>query len=194
MFCATLAGWPAPLLAIHLLWINLVTDALPAMALGIEPPEPDVMRRPPRDPDERVISLRGGLRILLHGGLNAAVAAASFCVVYQGQPQNLPQARTAAFATLAFTQLTFSFGCRSFRYTLPQLGLLSNRWLIVAIAVSALVQVGALTLPPLKELFRVETAPLGWEWLVVAGLSLAPVTVVETGKLLKAWVRPQADA
>ncbi|MDB5732815.1 MAG: cation transport ATPase, partial [Variovorax sp.] len=104
MFGATLAGWPAPLAAIQLLWINLVTDALPAMALGVERPEPDVMGRPPRPPDEGVITRARGLRILYHGSLNAAVAAIAFYAVYKGHEENLPAARTAAFCTIAFAQ------------------------------------------------------------------------------------------
>jgi Ca2+-transporting ATPase len=186
MFGAILVGWPAPLLPIHLLWINLVTDALPAVALGIEPAEPDVMERPPRPPDERVINLRGGILILCHGALNALVAAAAFYLVYRGDEQNLPQARTAVFATIAFSQLLFSFGCRSFRYTLPQLGLLSNRWLLLAVAVSALVQLCALTLPFLQPVFKLETTHLGWEWLMVIALALVPVSIIEISKLVKA--------
>jgi Ca2+-transporting ATPase len=186
MFGAVLAGWPAPLLPVHLLWINLVTDALPAMALGVEPSEPDVMQRPPRPSDERVINLRRGGVTLYHGTLNAGAAAVAFYLVYRGKDQNLPQARTAAFATVAFSQLMFSFGCRSFRYTLPQLGLLSNRWLILAIAVSALMQLCALTLPFLKPLFKIETGPLGWEWLMIIALALVPVSIIEASKLAKA--------
>src|SRR5690606_9252846 len=88
MFGAVLVDWPAPLVAIQILWINLVTDALPAMALGLEPPEPDVMRRPPRPPNEPVITLRGGMLIVLHGVLNAAAAAAAFWMVYRGDENN----------------------------------------------------------------------------------------------------------
>ena len=90
MFSATLVGWPAPLVAIQLLWINLVTDALPAMALGVEPPEPDVMARPPRPPNDRVITRERGLLILYHGALNAAVTAVAFYVMYRGRHENLP--------------------------------------------------------------------------------------------------------
>ena len=186
MFCAVLVGWPAPLLAIQLLWINLVTDALPAMALGVEPPEPDVMKRPPRPPDERVIDRRRGLRVLYHGSLNAAVTAVAFYAVYRGNEANLPAARTAAFATLAFAQLLFSFGCRSFRYTLPQLGVLSNPWLVAAIAVSAVLQGAAVGLPPMRRLFKVETTGFVWEWVMIVALASFPVSVVEIAKLLRA--------
>lgn len=155
MFCAILAGWPAPLVAIQLLWINLVSDALPAMALGIEPPERDVMHRPPRLPKERVITRSRGIRIIYHGALNAGVAAIAFHLVYRGDEANIPAARTAAFATLAFAQLVFAFACRSERYTLIQLGFLSNRWLVGAIAISALLQLLVLTVPFVQPLFKV---------------------------------------
>jgi Ca2+-transporting ATPase len=192
MFCAVLVGWPAPLVAIQLLWINLVTDALPAMALGVEPPEPDVMERPPRPPHERVITRRRGLRIVYHGALNAAVAAVAFYAVYRGDEANLPAARTVAFATLAFSQLLFSFACRSERYTLPELGFLSNPWLIGAIAVSALLQLIVLTVPVLQPLFKVEPVAFAWQWLMIAALALTPVSVVEVSKLVRAHVRGKA--
>jgi Ca2+-transporting ATPase len=186
MFGASLVGWPAPLVPVQLLWVNLVTDALPAIALGVEPPEPDVMERSPRPPDERVLSTRRGLTILVHGLLNALATATAFYAVYRGRPENVAAARTAAFCTLAFSQLLFSFGCRSFRYTLPQLGLFSNRWLLLAIAVSALLQAAVVTLPFLEPLFKVERDGFTWHWGLIAGLSLAPVTVVETAKLVRA--------
>jgi Ca2+-transporting ATPase len=186
MFCAVLVGWPAPLVAIQLLWINLVTDALPAMALGVEPPEPDVMKRPPRPPNERLITARRGQRILYHGALNAAAAAVAFYVVYRGQEANVPAARTAAFATLAFAQLLFSFGCRSERYTLPQLGLLSNPWLLGAIAASGLLQLAPLTVPFLQPIFKVAPVAFVWEWGMMALLAMTPVTVVELAKLMRA--------
>jgi Ca2+-transporting ATPase len=189
MFGAVLVGWPAPLVAIQLLWINLVTDALPAMALGVEPPEPDVMQRPPRPPCERVLTRRSGMQILYHGLLNGLASAIAFYAIYRGREENLPAARTAAFCTLAFSQLCFSFGCRSFRYTLPQLGLCSNRWLLGAIGASALLQLAAVTLPFLRPLFKVETIGFTWEWAMFAVLALAPVTVVETTKLLSARAR-----
>ena len=91
MLFAALAGWPAPLTAVQLLWINLVTDGLPALALGMEPPERDIMRRPPRPPREPVITRRRGLLILFHGVLMAAVAAV-------GVRRRLPERRPRACA------------------------------------------------------------------------------------------------
>ncbi|MGB7160127.1 MAG: cation-translocating P-type ATPase [Tepidisphaeraceae bacterium] len=189
MFGATLVGWPAPLVAIQILWVNLVTDALPAMALGVEPPEPDVMERPPRPPTERVITPRRGLLILFHGSLNAIVAAVAFYTVYRGREANLPAARTAAFCTIALAQLMFSFGCRSERYTLPQLGLFSNPWLLGAIVLSALLQLAVVTVPILQPLFKVVPIAFAWEWLLIVALSLTPVTFVEMAKHVRERLR-----
>jgi Ca2+-transporting ATPase len=186
MFGAILVGWPAPLVAIQILWINLVTDALPAMALGVERPEPDVMQRPPRDPREKVITLGRGLTILYHGSLNAAAAAAAFYAVYRGRPENVGEARTVAFVTLALSQLLFSFACRSFRYTLPQLGFFTNRWLSIAIIASILLQVAVVTIPFVRPVFDVVPVSAGWEWAIVAALALTPVTIVEATKLVRA--------
>jgi Ca2+-transporting ATPase len=158
------------------------------MALGVEPPEPDVMQRPPRPPNEKVITRSRGLRIMYHGALNAAVAATAFYVIYRGHEQNVPAARTAAFATLAFAQLLFSFACRSDRYTLPQLGFQSNPWLLGAIAVSALLQLVVLTVPLAQPLFKVAPVAFGWQWLIIAALALTPLSIVEVTKLVRSAV------
>jgi Ca2+-transporting ATPase len=152
------------------------------------------MDRPPRPPGERVVTPRRGARILAHGALNAAAAAVAFYAVYRGREENLPGARTAAFCTLAFSQLMFSFGCRSFRYTLPQLGPFSNRWLIGAIAASALLQIAVITLPFLAPVFKVDTDDFTWQWGMIAALALAPVTVIEVAKLLRARRGAEAGA
>ena len=184
MFFAVLVGWPAPLLAIQILWINLVTDALPALALGVEPPEPDVMRRPPRPPQEPVIRRQRGILILYHGALIAAAAGIAFYLVYRGNEENLSRARTAAFCTVAFAQLFFSFGCRSQRYTMPQLGIFTNRWLFGAIGVSVLLQLAVVTVPFLRPLFKAVPVAAG-DWLLIALLALIPVTFIEVAKLMR---------
>jgi P-type Ca2+ transporter type 2C len=151
------------------------------------------MRRPPRPPNERVITRRRALRIVYHGALNAAAAAAAFYLVYRGNEANLPAARTAAFATVAFAQLLFSLACRSERYTMPQLRLSSNRWLLGAIGVSALLQLIVLTVPVLQPLFKVAPVASAWEWVMIVLLAMTPVTFVEVTKLLRASAAKRAD-
>jgi Ca2+-transporting ATPase len=120
----------------------------------------------------------------------AAVAALAFYWSFQGDAQYLEMARTAAFGTIAFAQLSFSFACRSHRYTLPQLGPFSNPWLVAAIAVSALLQLAVLMIEPLRALFGA-VGVSNWAWLQMGGLALVPVTVVEVAKLIIARVKPR---
>jgi Ca2+-transporting ATPase len=155
------------------------------MALGLEPSEPDVMQRPPRPPKEKFMTAQRTMMILWHGSLNALAAGAAFYMVYRGRAENVPEARTVAFVTLALSQLLFSFGCRSFRYTLPQLGVFTNRWLLGAITASAVLQVLVVTVPFLQPFFQVVPMSFAWEWGRIALLALMPVTVIEVTKL--AW-------
>ncbi len=185
MFFAALIGWPVPLAAIQILWINLVTDGLPALALGMEPPERDIMTRPPRPPLEAVITPKRGLLMLLHGTLIAGVAGLGFWLIYQGDKAQLDRARTIAFCVTAYSQLFFAIGCRSQRFTMPELGPFTNPHLFGAIAISGLLQLSVVTLPFAQSVFTVTAHPLR-EWLLVFGLSLTPVTIIEVAKLLRA--------
>jgi Ca2+-transporting ATPase len=126
--------------------------------------------------------------ILFHGALMAAVGVASFAMTY-GHGDDLNRARTATFCTVAFTQLFFSFACRSQVRTLPELGLFSNPYLFGAIASSALLQFAVVTLPLVRSIFDVPAHP-GGHWLYILPLALLPVTVVELAKLLQlGWPR-----
>lgn len=184
MFFAALIGWPVPLAAIQILWINLVTDGLPALALGMEPPERDIMERPPRPPLEAVITRQRGLLILFHGTLVATVAGLGFWLIYQGDDAHLARARTVAFCVTAYAQLFFAIGCRSQSSTMIGLGLFSNPHLLGAIVISGLLQLSVVTLPFAQPVFEVATH-LSWEWLLIGVLSLTPVTIIEVVKLFQ---------
>jgi Ca2+-transporting ATPase len=192
MLVAALVGWPAPLTAVQLLWINLVTDGLPALALGVEPLERDVMRRPPRPSGEPVITRRAGLTILVHGLLMAAVGVIAFAFVY-GRGEDVHRSRTAAFCTMALTQLFFAFACRSHRRTLPQIGPFSNPYLFGAIAASAALQFVVVTLPWTRLVFDVPAHP-GGDWRYILPLALVPVTIVEVTKLVATAIRPRVPS
>jgi len=194
MIGATLCNAPIPLVAIHLLTINLLTDALPAMALGVEAPEPNVMQHPPRSTSISIITRHSGWKMLYQGSLNAAVAAAAFWLVYRGQPHNLAAARTAAFFTIALAQMTFAFGCRSSRYTFLQLGLFTNRWLLGAFAVSAALLAAILAIPVFRPVFQIVPLPIASDWLWLFPLSFFPVTLLETAKLVQQRRTPDADS
>lgn len=184
MFAAAVGGFPIPLLAIQILWINLITDGFPALALAMEPPERDIMQRNPRPPREPVVTLKHGLTILYHGSLIAGVALFGFWWIYADDPANLEVARSATFAIMAFSQLAFSLVCRSQRFTLPQLGLFSNPWIFVAFVVSGLLQLVIMT-SPIFASSVMKVAPYdSIPWLLVIGLSLLPATIIEVTKIL----------
>jgi len=188
MLFAALAGWPIPLAAIQILWINLVTDGLPALALAMEPPDRASMQRPPRPPHEPVLTIKQGMNILINGVLIAAATAAGFWLIFRGDNAKLSQASTAAFCILSYSQLMFSFACRSSRYTLPELGVHTNPHLLAAIVLSALLQLGAVTLPFMQPLLEVAVGPSPG-WVLILGLSLAPVSIVEIAKVVIALAR-----
>lgn len=181
MLFATIIGWPMPLVAIQILWINLITDGLPALALVLEPPDLDGMQRPPRSPREQILDLRSGSMIVWQGILMATAASVGFWWVHQ-RAESLGEARTIAFCILAYSQLLFSLACRSSRRTLPQLGLFTNVYLLAAIAGSAALQVAIVSIPWLMPVFKA-TTPTWTQWGIILTLSLMPVTIVEVTKI-----------
>ena len=189
MLVAAVAGWPAPLAAIQILWLNLVTDGLPALALGVEPPESDIMVRPPRPLNEAVIPWRRGLEIVAHGSVVAAVCVAAFWTVWQGDDARLGPARTVTFCVVAFAQLLFAIGCRSDRWSGFGPGMFANPALLVAIVVSALVQVAVVTFPTAQSVLEVAAGGPGAHWPLVIGLAVVPLAVVEGSKLVASCVR-----
>jgi len=189
MLVAALFGWPPPLTPMQILWLNLVTDGLPALALGLEPPEGDLMRRRPRRPREALVGPGRGLAILGHGGLVAAAVLLAFLATGGADPARLPHARTVTFCVAAFAQLLFALACRSERRTCWQLGLVANPFLIVAVTVSALLQASVVMLPPARPVFDVATT-LGADWPLVLLFAAGPLAVVEGTKLLRQAIGP----
>ena len=135
MFCAAAAGWPLPVLPIQILLVNLVTDGLPAMALGVDPLEAEVMHRPPRPPGEGIFARRLGRKIL---GRGLIIAFGTLLVFWSGLwfSNDLATARTMALATLVLSQLTHAFDCRSEESSILELGLGHNPFLLAAVACS----------------------------------------------------------
>ncbi len=185
MLVASLLGWPPPLLPIQLLWINLVTDGLPALALSLEPPEPGIMKRRPRGLRESMLPLPMTVAILLQGMLVALVTLAAFGIFYTGQPDSVSRARTVAFCVIVFDELFRSLAGRSNTLTLPRLGFFTNPYLLSAVAISFLLQLAVVTLPGVHDVFETVTR-FSWEWLVMFGLALIPITIIEIVKLMRA--------
>ncbi len=181
MFLAAVMRLPLPLLPIQILFVNLVTDGLPAMALGIDPREPDVMDRPPRRPNEGVFSRRLGIKILGRGVLIGLGTLGAFlwCVFTAprtpgagplADPVTLQAARTMALATLVVAQLIHVFDCRSERRSIFDNGLFGNPWLVAAVASSLSALLLALYWAPLAAVFG--TSPLDapqWTVVLIAG-------------------------
>ena len=193
MLGSTLLGWPLPLLPIHILWINLVTDGFPALALAVDPKDPDVMQRPPRDPQARLLDRERFLAVCLQGTVMAVSTLAVFGISLWVLNDEVPFARTMTFTTLVLVQLLHAFSCRHERYSLFQIGLMTNRALVGAVLLSALLQAGILLSPVGQEIFKV--VPLrADEWWLMVGLGITPFVVME---LWKAWRRtrgPVAEA
>ncbi len=185
VFAAFLLQAPAPLLAIQLLWVNLVTDSLPALALGAEPIPRDVMEEPPHRRDESVFSGGMGFSVAVEGCLVGALALLAYTmgrVWFDPNPAEPVVGRTMAFAVLSLSQLVHSYNMRS-QGSVLELGLFSNSRLNGACLICALLMVSVILFPPLAAVFKtVALTPL--QWLLVAGLSLFPLAAVEGEKLL----------
>lgn len=184
MFVAVLVGLPIPLLPIQILWINLATDSLPALALGVEPAEPGIMQRPPRPANEPLIT-RSLARILAFQGLIiGAVTLGAFALEYYFRtPGDVERARVMAFSASIFAQNIHAFNLRSTRYSIFKLGFLTNPYLIGATVVVLLSELAIIYVPFLQNIF--ETVPLtlnDWGWVIAFGL--VPLVVVEIAKAL----------
>ncbi|KJS21339.1 MAG: ATPase [Clostridiaceae bacterium BRH_c20a] len=183
IFTAILLGYGSPLTPIQILWLNLVTDGPPALALGLEPPEKGVMNNPPRSSKETVFAGGVGGAILYQG---FAIGLLSFFAYWLGLRwgQSIEEAHTMAFMTMAFSQLVQSFNARSFDQSLFKMGIGTNRALVYAFLLSAGLQLAVVYVPFLRGIF--ETAVLTTqELLMVLLLSLAPLVIVEIAKIFK---------
>ena len=184
IFVAMLLGWIAPLLPIQLLWVNLVTDSLPAIALGMEPAEENIMERPPRKNTGSLFGDGLGGRILLEGVMIGVLALLAFGIghVYFDQENGYAVGRTMAFAVLSLSQLVHAFNMRG-EGSLGKLPFCSNKWLLMAFVVGVALQCVVIMMPPLAGVFQV--VPLnGEQWLLTAALALAPLPLVELEKAI----------
>lgn len=186
MLLATLLFLPLPLLPVHILWINLVTDGLPALALAVDPHEPDLMRRPPRPPHAPLLSPRRLLALSGQGLFMAVVALAAFLFFLYREDRNLHEARTAAFTVLVFAQLIHAFNCRSASHSLFSLGVGTNPMLLGAVLGSIALQITISFVPLTQTLFVL--APFDPTlWLVACGLGMLPLPVMEAVKIGLRW-------
>ncbi len=184
LFCAIIFGLPLPILPLQILWINLVTDGLPALALGVDPPEPDVMQRKPARIDEHIVNKRRGIIIALVGAVMTVITLGIF-MVYEPS-QQLSLAQTMAFTTLMLLQMFNVLNQRSESKSLFTLGIFGNKWLWGAIGLSVAMQALVVHLPFFNTVFS--TVPLTlMQWTVSIGAASLILFFMEGLKLL--WRR-----
>ena len=200
IFASILFFWPVPLLPTQILWINLVTDTLPAIALGIDPGDKDVMKEKPRNPKESFFAGGAGVRALIGGTLIGLLTLAAFYYGlyehgYSMGAQEIPDeilsyARTMAFVVLAAAQLFYSLSMRSATKSIFQVGLFTNKPLIGAIIAGFVLQLGVISIPFLASAFKVQNLSLQ-DWGLVFGFALIPLVVNE---LIKVGLRLKKTA
>ncbi len=187
LILAPLFGMPLPLTPLQILWINLITDGLPALALSAEPAEPGIMRQSPRKPGEGLLGARAGFSIFANGLLLGLVTLGCG---YVGWHAGQPEWQTMIFTVLTFSQLGFAIACRSERESVFRLGPLSNRPMLYAVSLSALLQLALIYLPLGQSVFS--TRALGWGSLVIGlAASTAPFWALEIQKLAARWRQPE---
>ncbi|MGA1366937.1 MAG: cation-translocating P-type ATPase [Blastocatellia bacterium] len=179
IFASILLGWPLPLLPLQILWVNLVTDLFPALALAVEPPEADLMRQPPRDPEESILSRSFFFLISWQGAMLAGLCLMAYGWSLERYGPG-DHARTVALMSLIGCQVGHLFNCRS-RMRSALTGLFRNRWLWLSLLLVGLLQGVAIGYAPLAEMLGTVTLTLV-DWWVVGATVFVPILVVEAIK------------
>ena len=203
IFLSTLLNWDLPLVATQLLWVNLVTDTLPALALGIDPGDKDVMKRQPRNPKESFFSEGAGMRAVIGGTLIGLLTLAAFYIGInetgmignlgqleaiakngnEAAKHALTQGRTMAFIVLTVSQLFYSLTMRNSQKTIFEIGIFKNKYLIYSIIIGIALQIGLTSFVPIAKIFKVTNISFG-NWDVVLIFALIPFVVNEVIKLV----------
>ncbi|MDY3946764.1 MAG: cation-translocating P-type ATPase [Ezakiella sp.] len=188
VFFSMLLGMEEPLKPIHLLWLNLITDSLPALALGVEPGEKDIMQEKPRSKDDPIISKDMIITIALQSIAIAASSLLAFYFATKRYPDSPTHARSVVFATLILSELLRAFSSRSFVQPLYKLGIKSNMQMVYAFLISTVLLTAVLYVPFLKPIF--DTFALGrFDWGIVLGFAIIPFIVGELVKVIRGVVK-----
>lgn len=187
LFTAVLANWVTPLLPIHILWINLVTDSLPALALSVDPADEDIMQHPPVNAKQNIMNRSFTLRVFLQGFMIGGLSLLAYWIGFRtsaayglSEETQIDVARTMTFAVLALTQITHVFNVRS-TYRSAFRNMLSNKLLLGALVIVILLMLAVLEIPALRDVFHLSSLSQE-QWWWVTGLSLAPLVIVEIVK------------
>ncbi|HLV08728.1 MAG TPA: cation-transporting P-type ATPase, partial [Halanaerobiales bacterium] len=178
IFIGILMGLPLPLLPIQILWVNLVTDGLPALALGMDKDSEEVMNKPPRSPRESIFAQGMIAHIICQGTLIGISTTIAYLLAIYKLNCDLNTARTMAFTTLVFSQMVFVFSCRSENNCLWEIPLFSNIYLVIAVLLSVIMQFAVIYIPFLQYFFK--TTILSKEnWLIIMILSISSTLIID---------------
>ena len=193
MAIAIAGGLPLPLLAVQILWLNLLTDGLPALALALEPAEPDLMRRPPRPPQAEVLDARRLITIGRHGLFMALGAVALFVAADRALGADLARSRTLIFTALVFSQLAHALNSRSESQSLASLGVRGNGLLFAAVLSGVAVQWTVTAVPFLARALGVVPLTLH-DWGLAALTGALPLAGMEFEKAWRRWHDPSGSS
>ncbi|PRR79593.1 calcium-translocating P-type ATPase, PMCA-type [Clostridium vincentii] len=183
LFIAILLNWATPLLPIHILWVNLITDTFPALSLGVDPRDESVMEEPPRNPKETLFSRSMGLYLIVNGTLIGVLTLFAFKYGQYVYPDSLRHAQTMAFVVLSVSQLFFSLNMRSTKKSIFTLGLFTNKYLTASVVFGIAIQLVIISVPFLANLFKVYPLSLS-DWGFVMMFAIVPLVVNELLKLV----------
>jgi Ca2+-transporting ATPase len=183
IFLGTLFTRVSPLSAIQLLWLNLITDGAPALALGTEKGDPDIMNQPPRPPSEPIINRLMQFGIGVQTFAITAVSLTAYLIGLRAHPEKPEFAFTMTFVTLSFSELLRAYTARSERYPLLKVGIFNNRYMNLAVLTSLILLLAVIYIPFLQPIFN--TVPLGWsQWELVLPLLIIPSLAAEITKYI----------
>lgn len=178
IFIGLILGLKSPLLAIQLLWINLVTDSIPAIALGLERPDKDIMNKKPKDSKKGIFADGLWVKIFVEGAMLGMLTLFAFSL--GNHLYGIEVARTMAFLTLGLLELVHSFNIKS-EESIFKTGIFENKYLVGALILGTILQVGVVCIPPLADIFKL--VPLNsTQWIYVALISISPIVIMEIQK------------
>lgn len=188
VFTSILMNLPVPLLPIQLLWLNLVTDSFPALALGVEKGEPDIMNQPPRNPDEAILDRRMLVGVTFQAIAVAAASLSAYLLALRMYGlENIEEARTITFATLIVAELLRAYSSRSQKFTLAKIGVFSNKSMVYATLGAFLLLLAVIYIPFMNGIFY--TFPLSFvDWEIVLSFAFIPLVVGELTKVVMAKI------
>lgn len=184
LFTAILLNWNSPLQPIHILWVNLITDSFPALALGVDKTKEDVMNNPPRNPKESIFVKSDKVQLIINGILIGGITLFAFKLGERLYADSLIHAQTMAFVVLSVSQLFLSLSLRSNTKSAFSLGLFSNKYLVYSILLGIFLQVIIISISFIANIFKV-TPLLLYDWIVVIFVSLIPFAINEILKLFR---------